>query len=64
MTDKRKQSVYLPADMLVEIEKEMVRIDRSLSWIVQRCVKIGMPEIKRLPSVNEDGVQAAPPDDE
>ena len=53
MTDKRKQSVYLPADVLAEIEKEMVRIDRSLSWIVQRCVKIGMPEIKRLPSVNE-----------
>ena len=50
----------------VEIEKEMVRIDSSLSWIVQRCVKIGMAEIKRLPSVNDEtvGENGAPADDE
>jgi hypothetical protein len=28
-------------------------LDRSLSWIVQRCVKIALPEIRKLPSVND-----------
>ena len=41
-TDKRKQSLYFPESMLQEIQKEAARLDRSLSWIVQRCVKIGL----------------------
>ncbi len=52
-TDKRKQSLYFPETMLQEIQKEAARLDRSLSWIVQRCVKIGLPDIRRLPSVND-----------
>ncbi len=52
-SDKRKQSLYFPEQMLQEIEREARRLDRSLSWIVQRCVKIGMAEVKKLPSVNE-----------
>ncbi len=52
-TDKRKQSLYFPESMLQEIQREATRLDRSLSWIVQRCVKIGLGDIRRLPSVNE-----------
>lgn len=52
-TDKRKQSLYFPETMLEEIQHEAARLDRSLSWIVQRCVKIGLPEIRKLPSVND-----------
>jgi uncharacterized small protein (TIGR04563 family) len=52
-TDKRKQSLYFPETMLQEIQREAARLDRSLSWIVQRCVKIGLPDIRRLPSVND-----------
>jgi uncharacterized small protein (TIGR04563 family) len=52
-TDKRKQSLYFPESMLQEIQHEAARLDRSLSWIVQRCVKLGLPEIRKLPSVNE-----------
>lgn len=57
-TDKRKQSLYFPESMLQDVQHEAARLDRSLSWIVQRCVKIGLPEIRKLPSVNditEDG---------
>lgn len=39
--------------MLQDIQLEANRLDRSLSWIVQRCVKVGIPEIRKLPSVNE-----------
>jgi uncharacterized small protein (TIGR04563 family) len=53
ITDKRKQSLYFPEAMLQEIQKEAARLDRSLSWIVQRCVRIGLGDIRRLPSVND-----------
>jgi uncharacterized small protein (TIGR04563 family) len=56
--DKRKQSLYFPESMLEEIQHEAARLDRSLSWIVQRCVKIGLPEIRKLPSVNDIGDDA------
>ena len=52
-TDKRKQSLYFPETMLQEIQKEAARLDRSLSWIVQRCGKIGLSDIRKLPSVND-----------
>ena len=52
-SDKRKQSLYFPADMLAEIDHESLRLDRSKSWIVQRCVKLALPEIRKLPSLNE-----------
>ena len=52
-TDKRKQSLYFPEDMLKEIQEEATRQDRSLSWIVQKAWKIARPDIKKYPSVNE-----------
>ncbi|MBL9003870.1 MAG: TIGR04563 family protein [Myxococcales bacterium] len=52
-TDKRKQSLYFPEEMLKEIQEEANRQDRSLSWIVQKAWKIARPEIKKYPSVNE-----------
>jgi uncharacterized small protein (TIGR04563 family) len=59
-TDKRKQSLYFPDLMLLDIQHEAARLDRSLSWIVQRCVKIGLPEIRKLPSVNDVDEAEAP----
>ena len=52
-TDKRKQSLYFPESMLQEIKEEAARLDRSLSWVVQRAWKVSRLEIKKLPSVNE-----------
>jgi uncharacterized small protein (TIGR04563 family) len=51
--DKRKQSLYFPEDMLKELRHEAERLDRSLSWIVQRCVRIGMKEIQEQPSTSD-----------
>jgi uncharacterized small protein (TIGR04563 family) len=61
-TDKRKQSLYFPESMLQEIKEEAARLDRSLSWVVQRAWKISRLEIKKLPSVNE--VDGGEDDDE
>jgi uncharacterized small protein (TIGR04563 family) len=51
-TDKRKQSLYFPEDMLKEIQDEATRQDRSMSWIVQMAWKLARNEIQRFPSVN------------
>ena len=52
-SDKRKQSLYFPEEMLREIQEEATRQDRSLSWIVQKAWKIARKEIVKYPSVNE-----------
>ncbi|MHB8418631.1 MAG: TIGR04563 family protein [Myxococcales bacterium] len=56
-TDKRKQSLYFPEDMLKEIQEEANRLDRSLSWMVQHAWRLARQELARYPSVNdlEDG---------
>lgn len=54
-SDKRKQSLYFPEDMLVEIQREAARQDRSLSWIVQKAWKIARGTISQYPSVNDIG---------
>jgi uncharacterized small protein (TIGR04563 family) len=49
--------------MLQEIKEEAARLDRSLSWVVQRAWKLARVEIKKLPSVNdvnEDEDEAEP----
>lgn len=61
-TDKRKQSLYFPEDMLAEIQAEANRQDRSLSWIVQKAWKLARLEIKKFPSIND--ADDRPPDDE
>ena len=52
-TDNRKQSLYFPEEMLQEIQKEAMRQDRSMSWIVQTAWKLARNEIKKMPSVND-----------
>jgi len=51
--DNRKQSLYFPEEMLQEMKVEAERLDRSLSWVVQRAWKIARGEVGKLPSVNE-----------
>jgi uncharacterized small protein (TIGR04563 family) len=52
-TDKRKQSLYFPETMLVEMKEEAGRLSRSLSWIVQRAWKVARQEINKMPGSTE-----------
>jgi uncharacterized small protein (TIGR04563 family) len=61
-SDKRKQSLYFPESMLQEIQQEAARLDRSLSWVMQRAWKLARTDIRKLPSVND--VPDDGPDDE
>jgi uncharacterized small protein (TIGR04563 family) len=52
-TDKRKQSLYFPEEMLKEIGQEAARQDRSLSWIVQKAWRHARKDIMSIPSVGD-----------
>ena len=64
MSQKRKVTLYFNAAMLAETQKEALRQDRSISWIIQAAWKIAREEVKRMPpalsSVNSGGAAAAP----
>ena len=53
-TDKPKRIFYLPVWMLDEIQEEATRLDRSMSWVVQRTWKLARAKIQRLLGVNDD----------
>ena len=61
-TDKRKQSLYFPEEMLREIQEEATRQDRSLSWVVQQAWRIARERIKSFPAVNDVTGEPALPD--
>lgn len=52
-SDKRKQSLYFPEEMLKEIGAEATRQDRSLSWIVQKAWKAARKDLMSIPSVGD-----------
>ncbi len=58
-TDKRKQSLYFPEEMLREIQEEATRQDRSLSWIVQQAWRAAHDRISKMPGIEDLG--ARPP---
>ncbi len=62
-SDKRKQSLYFPEAMLSEIASEAARQDRSLSWIVQKAWRIARNDIRKFPSVNEEGPETGEDED-
>ena len=51
--DRRKQSLYFPQELLEELTAEAKRLDRSLSWVVGRALKIARAELKKMPSATE-----------
>jgi uncharacterized small protein (TIGR04563 family) len=48
-TDKRKQSLYFPETMLIEMKQEAKRLSRSLSWVVQRAWSVARRDIGKMP---------------
>lgn len=46
-----KQCLSFPVEMLKEIEQEAARLDRSVSWIVQRAWRLARDELKKTSAV-------------
>jgi len=55
---KRKVTLYFNSGMLAETQKEAIRQDRSVSWIIQAAWKIARDEVRRLPGVGSPAAAA------
>lgn len=53
MRTTKKRSIYFPAEMLEQIESEMHRQERTLSWLVQQAWKISLPTLESFPGVED-----------
>lgn len=50
--DSRKQSLYFSEAMIADIKKEAARLDRSVSWCVQRAWMLAKDDIAKMASVD------------
>jgi uncharacterized small protein (TIGR04563 family) len=57
---KKKVTLYFSAGMLDETQREAIRQDRSISWIIQAAWRIAREEVQRLPGYGGQG-GAEPP---
>ncbi len=48
--DDSKQSLYFPVGMVDELAQEAQRLQRSMSWVMQRAWKHARRTIKAMPS--------------
>jgi uncharacterized small protein (TIGR04563 family) len=46
---KKKVTLYFSSGMLDETQREAIRQDRSISWIIQAAWRIAREEVQRLP---------------
>jgi uncharacterized small protein (TIGR04563 family) len=48
-----KKSVYFPDGMMREIERESIRQDRTVSWLLQQAWSLSRFEIKGYPGARK-----------
>jgi uncharacterized small protein (TIGR04563 family) len=48
-SQKKKVTLYFNATMLAETQREALRQDRSISWIIQAAWRLARDEVKRMP---------------
>jgi uncharacterized small protein (TIGR04563 family) len=50
VSQKRKVTLYFNSAMLAETQREAIRQDRSVSWIIQAAWRIARDEVRRIPT--------------
>jgi uncharacterized small protein (TIGR04563 family) len=58
-SQKKKVTLYFNAAMLSETQKEALRQDRSVSWIIQAAWRIARDEIRRMPGALSTGLPSS-----
>jgi uncharacterized small protein (TIGR04563 family) len=46
---KKKVTLYFSTGVLEETQREAIRQDRSISWIIQAAWRLARDEVRRLP---------------
>jgi uncharacterized small protein (TIGR04563 family) len=55
---KKKVTLYFSSSMLEETQREAIRQDRSISWIIQAAWRMSREDVRKLPGVA--GMSPAP----
>lgn len=58
---KKKLSIYVPDFLLREMEAEAARLERPLSWLLQRAWRIGYPAIIEERAAREERMKTGTP---
>ena len=58
---KKKVTLYFSSGMLDETQREAIRQDRSISWIIQAAWRHAREEVQRLPGYGKQDVDGAEP---
>ena len=53
--EKRRHSFYFPEEMLNDVQREALRLDRSLSWVVQQAWRLARGPMRQVPGTNDRG---------
>jgi uncharacterized small protein (TIGR04563 family) len=61
MSQKKKVTLYFNVGMLAEAQREALRQDRSLSWIIQAVWRLARDEVKKLPPAGPGAGGGPPP---
>jgi uncharacterized small protein (TIGR04563 family) len=61
VSQKRKVTLYFNSAMLAETQKEALRQDRSISWIIQACWRLARDVVKQMPSAVTSSSQTETP---
>lgn len=51
--EKAKMSIYLPVEVVEEIQREAARQQRPQSWIIERAWKLSRDAIATIPGVDD-----------
>ena len=57
---KKKVTLYFSSAMLEETQREAIRQDRSISWIIQAAWRLARDEVHKLPTVGNVTTLPAP----
>jgi uncharacterized small protein (TIGR04563 family) len=60
-SQKKKVTLYFNAAMLAETQKEALRQDRSVSWIIQAAWRLAREEVRQTPDALTTAAAAAAP---
>jgi uncharacterized small protein (TIGR04563 family) len=61
---KRKVTLYFRDDVLAETQREAVRQDRSISWIIQAAWKLARAELRAMPRETDEPDLGDPPEEQ
>lgn len=56
---RRRVNIYLGEDTIAECEAEAKRLERSVNWVVERCVLKALVKVREMPGTEEERRGAA-----